>query len=697
MKNYGDITKINGSDVEITDVVIGGSPCQDLSIAGLRKGLEGERSGLFMEQIRLIKEMRNECRKQLSSNESDGVAAEQIRPRYMVWENVCGAYTSNGGEDFRAVLEETAKVVDETVVIPKPPKGKWTNAGCIMGPDNRWSIAWRTHDAQFWGVPQRRKRISLVADFAGGSAPEVLFIGESLSRDIKPCGEKGQGTSGDPEIGIRATGVNGEIAGCLDSSYYKGCGERNGTEREVVVGADMYNLDSTGDKAKTLTSGRQDTHNIPTVYGISSYDSNAMKSPNPNSGIYEADTSRTLDNNGGNPACNQGGMMITENCLNPWDVQSKHIINEQGVAESLYSGECRYGGGEAYVLKEETKTYDVRISSDGTKNFRAHCYETDICRSLDTAGENPDSNHGGVAIVREPVLLESNQNHATIQTNGVCTSLPAAMGEGGGYIPMITEPMGKQNPVCIDTSHADDVVRLSDNSPSLQDRDYKGGKNVLCFEPGSASRVGGHIYDDSTGAVRANAGDNQQAVMVFENHSQDTRYKPLGDVCQTVSATYGIGGNNQPLVVGEPKVFDPSRRHNYEEFKGVSETVQAAYGTGGNNVPMVLNQMAFRKTGHPQTAEQGQGWEETDKNDTLNVFDNGESRTPTLVLGVDTYNQNLTGDKTMSITGAATDSHHIPCALADVAATRSAQDGRGGCHSQMLSAPECNFVLENKE
>ena len=658
IKNYGDITKINGAEVEITDVVIGGSPCQDLSVAGLRKGLEGERSGLFMEQIRLIKEMR-EHDKQRTNRGSN----EHIRPRYMVWENVCGAFSSNGGEDFRAVLEETAKVVDETVVIPKPPKGKWTNAGCIMGPDNRWSIAWRTHDAQFWGVPQRRKRISLVADFAGGSAPEVLFIGESVSRDIEPCGEKGQGTSGDPEIGIRATGINGEIAGCLDSSFISENDKKQIEEFVSAVNKDAKHqqdlIQSDLGVARALACGTHasgphltKTLTASKVYGISSYDSNAMKSENPNSGIYEADTSRTLDNNGGNPACNQGGMMVTENCLNPWDVQSKHIINEQGVAESLYSGECRYGGGEAYVLKEEnTKTYDVRISTDGTKNFRAHCYETDICRSLDTAGENPDSNHRGVAIVCEPVLLESNQDHATIQTNGVCTSLPAAMGEGGGYIPMITEPMEKQTLAV---------------------------KNVLCFEPGSASRVGGHIYDDSTGAVRANAGDNQQAVMVFENHSQDTRYKPLGDVCQTVSATYGMGGNNQPLVVGEPKVFDPSRRHNYEEFKGVSETVQAAYGTGGNNVPMVLNQMAFRKTGHPQTAEQGQGWEETDKNDTLNVFDNGESRTPTLVLGVDTYNQNLTGDKTMSITGAATDSHHIPCALADVAAARSAQDGRGG-------------------
>ena len=313
IKNYGDITKINGAEVEITDVVIGGSPCQDLSVAGLRKGLEGERSGLFMEQIRLIKEMR-EHDKQRTNRGSN----EHIRPRYMVWENVCGAFSSNGGEDFRAVLEETAKVVDETVVIPKP-RGKWTSAGCIMGPNRRWSIAWRVHDAQYWGVPQRRKRISLVADFAGGSAPEILFIGESVSGHTEPSREKGQGTTTNSEVGIGATGVNGEIAGCLDSSYYKGCGERNGVEREIIT----YGVTAKGngdaflseEKHTTLSSGGGEPgQGYPAVcYGISSYDSNAMKSSNPNSGIYEADTSRTLDNNGGNPACNQGGMIVTEN------------------------------------------------------------------------------------------------------------------------------------------------------------------------------------------------------------------------------------------------------------------------------------------------------------------------------------------------------------------------------------------------
>ena len=154
MKHFGDITKLKGSELPIVDVITGGSPCQDLSVAGRRAGLAGERSGLFMEQIRLIKEMRDECVRQLQLR---GAAIDRgyIRPRYMVWENVPGAFSSNGGEDFKAVLEETAKVADKDAVIPEF-EGRWSPCGCIVG--DGWSIAWRVHDAQYWGVPQRRKR-----------------------------------------------------------------------------------------------------------------------------------------------------------------------------------------------------------------------------------------------------------------------------------------------------------------------------------------------------------------------------------------------------------------------------------------------------------------------------------------------------------------------------------------------------------
>lgn len=211
MKHIGDITKINGAEVPIVDIICGGSPCQDLSVAGKREGLSGARSGLFMEQIRVIKEMRDECIRQLRVR---GAAYDvrSIRPRFMVWENVPGAFSSNKGQDFRAVLEETARIVDQNAVIPMPEGGRWTPSGCIVG--DGWSVAWRVHDAQFWGVPQRRKRISLVADFAGQSAPEILFERKGVSGDITTGGEKGQGTSTASERNAFETISFQERAGC---------------------------------------------------------------------------------------------------------------------------------------------------------------------------------------------------------------------------------------------------------------------------------------------------------------------------------------------------------------------------------------------------------------------------------------------------------------------------------------------------
>ena len=219
MKHYGNITKIKGSDVPLVNIITGGSPCQDLSVAGKRAGLDGERSGLFMEQIRIVKEMRNESLRQLQMQGTDDIS--RCIPRFMVWENVPGAFSSNKGEDFRCVLEETARIIDKDAVIPMPNNGKWTPSGCIMG--DGWSIAWRVHDAQFWGVPQRRKRIALVADFGGQSAPEILFKREGMSRDSEQSGEKRKGIAATTQRDAFETISFQERAGCeggaRESSY----------------------------------------------------------------------------------------------------------------------------------------------------------------------------------------------------------------------------------------------------------------------------------------------------------------------------------------------------------------------------------------------------------------------------------------------------------------------------------------------
>ena len=197
MKHLGDICKINGAEIEPVDCITGGSPCQDLSIAGKRAGLAGERSGLFMEQVRIVKEMRER-------DKSNGRTGDIVRPRFLVWENVPGAFSSNGGGDFQAVLEEIIHIAEPTVSVPRF-EGKWTKAGAIDG--DGWSVAWRTHDAQYWGVPQRRRRIALVADFGGTTAHEILFNTKGVHGHPETGREAGERSSERTERGTHESGA----------------------------------------------------------------------------------------------------------------------------------------------------------------------------------------------------------------------------------------------------------------------------------------------------------------------------------------------------------------------------------------------------------------------------------------------------------------------------------------------------------
>lgn len=249
MKHLGDITKINGAEVPTVNVIIGGSPCQDLSVAGKREGLKGDRSGLFMEQLRIIKEMRDK-------SVQDGSTV--IRPRYMVWENVPGAFSSNKGQDFKTVLEETIKIVKKDCPDIPVPDGGWHYSGCIVG--NQFSVAWRVFDARFWGVPQRRRRIALVADFGGTTAPEILFERESVSRDITQSGTPWQ-------------------------------------DFAAVV-------------AKRFNSADRKSTGAGIAYSFDSLSSNSMKSSNPNSGCRKVDVAKTLDTTIPDPSKNQGGICI---------------------------------------------------------------------------------------------------------------------------------------------------------------------------------------------------------------------------------------------------------------------------------------------------------------------------------------------------------------------------------------------------
>ena len=365
MKHLGDITLIKGNEAPVVDVIIGGSPCQDLSLAGKRAGLAGARSGLYMEQIRIIKEMREE-------DVLRGRADVDVRPRYMVWENVPGAFSTNGGKDFAAVLEEAIRVAEpEAPDVPLPEKG-WPTAGCLMG--DSWSVAWRVLDAQFWGtsdkpLPQRRRRIALVADFGGLSAPEILFVRESVSGNLEPSKPKGKETTRDAREGtggavpctlkIRGGCSGGEKGALIQENKSATLSTlQDQTLFQPVMslqGSMIGRTDQNGPQGDgvnedvSFTLNTTDRHAV--VYGIGSYHSNAMKSDNPNSGIYEADTSKTLDAlNCGYPGCNQGGMAMGTGGGNvPMVMESvayqkvidQNILDDQGGSQISVRSDCK--------------------------------------------------------------------------------------------------------------------------------------------------------------------------------------------------------------------------------------------------------------------------------------------------------------------------------------------------------------------
>ncbi len=420
MRHLGDITKISGYEAPVVDVIIGGSPCQDLSVAnGKRKGLAGERSGLYMEQIRIIKEMRDK-------DARHGRSGNLVRPRYMVWENVPGAFSSNGGKDFAAVIEEAIRVAEpEAPSVPVPQKG-WPTSGVYADEQGRWSVAWRVLDAQFWGVPQRRRRIALVADFGGLSAPEVLFVRngvfgnhpQSECERQEAAGDAGASSAGAGAVGldIYNFAVTGDVAASLTTAT--GLGASN-TEPSTMIPVTL----ETGIAARegdgliavaTQQGGAEISENgiCPTItaaagmsgnnqpwicslehsiaaregvsgalranalnttdrhavaYGIGSYHSNAWKSDNPHSGVYEADTAKTLDAlNCGYPACNQGGMAIVESV--GFDAYQHHGYRENDKCGTLTAGQNDGVRGDTPLIVEPytAGSYGQYIEGVGT-------------------------------------------------------------------------------------------------------------------------------------------------------------------------------------------------------------------------------------------------------------------------------------------------------------------------------------------
>lgn len=442
MKHLGDIAKINGAEIEIVDVITGGSPCQDLSIAGKRAGLAGARSGLFMEQVRIVKEMREHDRK-------SGRTGDMVRPRFMVWENVPGAFSSNKGRDFAAVIEEIIRIAEpEAPDIAVPEKGWPTWGGYHDEVGGRWSVAWRVHDAQYWGVPQRRRRISVVADFGGDTAGEILFERKSVSRHPAESGAARERLAGNAESGASyAVRIRG------------GC---DGGGKGALVQEN---------KSGTLGTGNDQTIFCLQGNGIDRADTAGCNGK----GWWE-DTCYTLN------TIDRPAVCAGVRCLTPWEAQSQKVYDVNGVSWSLCAyensgmnreavlcarfkaGQGAQAGGIGYC-EEVSPTLNAECGGNKPAVMCLNDQGGNVMGvSHDVSGTLRAQEHGHQPAV---IAFAQNQREEVRNVGDKAVSLAAEVG------------MHCQTFVALDMSHACDVIRdCGEVSPSLQARMGTGGNQV---------------------------------------------------------------------------------------------------------------------------------------------------------------------------------------------------------------------------
>ena len=369
MKHYGDVSQMRGADLPPVDIITFGSPCQDMSIAGRRDGLDGTRSSLFYEAIRIVKEMREKTNGE--------------KPRFIVWENVPGAFSSNKGQDFKAVLEAVIGVKEPAAQVPAPDKRGWPNADYYVG--DGWSVAYRVLDAQWWGVPQRRARIFLVADFAGQSAPEILFESEGVSGYTPQGFRSWQGAAGDSSEGSGETGGGGSD-GCLGN-----------VAGEVSPGAKGIVLNDQGgtrtDVTEEVTSTlRAEAHHPPVV----------LDEPK---AYHINQRDEGIDLNGVS-----GALMATRNN------QMQTFIVEK---EPQAAGFC---------TEHSAKSRSIGYEEEKAPTLRAGIVPAAVARDVIPLEHHPTDSRIGIE--------EGN----SIQT------LTSRMGTGGNNVPLIMTPAGPLTP-----------------------------------------------------------------------------------------------------------------------------------------------------------------------------------------------------------------------------------------------------------
>lgn len=548
MKHLGDITKINGAEIEIVDVITGGSPCQDLSIAGKRAGLAGARSGLFMAQIRIVKEMREHDR-------ANGRTGDMVRPRFMVWENVPGAFSSNKGKDFAAVLEEIIRIAEpEAPDIEVPEKGWPTWGGYHDEVGGRWSVAWRVHDAQHWGVPQRRRRISVVADFGGDTAGEILFERKSVSGDIAESGTARERLAGDAQDGASyAVRIRG------------GC---DGGGKGALVQED---------KSGTLGTG-----NDQTIFCMETQRDCVI----PSQALTEV--ASTLRAGAGAPkhdADIRGRLAISYKRATCAGFEATPI-------NLMVATRCKaLGRGTGFGVGEPGDPANTISAAHSHGVFATAIPINDKATRWQGGGEsrNHDGSGNGLGIGKEgdpsPTLTAGDRHGVACLTPWDCQSkrifgtegeAPALQGGVGG---------GVNNPAILcagfklgNSEKAHSIGYAEEQSPTLNAECGGNKPAVMCLNDQGGNVMG--VSHDVSGTLRAQEHGHQPAVMAFAQNQRE-EVRTVGDKAVSLAAEAGM--HCQTFVA-----LDMS--HACDVIRDCGEIVpslQARMGTGGNQVPLV--------------------------------------------------------------------------------------------------------------
>ena len=522
MKHLSDVSKINGAEIEPVDVITFGSPCQDLSVAGKRAGLKHEangdeettRSGLFMEAVRIIKEMRE--------------ATNGKYPTFALWENVPGAFSSNKGEDFRIVCEELIKVVEPSAVMPEVPKNGWPYADCYIG--DGWSLAYRVLDAQYWGVPQRRRRIYLVLNLRGERAGEVLFKRESLRGYFEKGRTPWQGTAGNAENSTGATDRERKCYGIVS----KGNGEAWPIEEKHM---------------SLSCGGGQAGQGFPCVmetwencHGLDIYN-----------GAVTGDVAASLTTATGQGASNTGPSVMVPYTLK---IRSGVAVDSAGKAAgkgALASEDKAFtlAATQDQYLFQPTAKEPVTFEPGITRREGGHTYEGVAGTLRANAGDNQ-------LAVAYPICMATQQGGAEIRTDNKAPTVTAAAGMSGNNQPVVCYPS-----VAVYESHPMDsrIKELDEVAPTVSVKWHKGAADTplvcqaagFCTEHSEKSR--GIGYQEET-APTLRAGVTPALVYSIENHPADSRVSiDASGKVQTLTSRMGTGGGNVPMVLEERPVF----------------------------------------------------------------------------------------------------------------------------------------------